>query len=269
MDIFPVIKKVPPLPHEKVLRLAVTRIQAGYKPGWLYYRCKEQRLLEIFEKYQKKGYFDILEKGASNPTQTPRLTVELVPRTCWFNNVRSAVSEGQWNYLKKKTSNKANWKCEICGGRGPKWPVECHERWHYDDEYNTQKLCGLIALCPSCHEVKHIGLAELKGKKVEATAHLAIVNGWSYQAADKYIKDAFKVWRDRSQHNWILDISWIKDIGIKIKSNTVSKYSTEKDVDIKEETTVIQSESESTVQRIISFCRPIFSLFNGKNSQFR
>jgi hypothetical protein len=47
MDIFPNIEQVPPLPHEKVLRLAVTRMKAGYKPGWLYHKCKEQGLLDI------------------------------------------------------------------------------------------------------------------------------------------------------------------------------------------------------------------------------
>ena len=105
----------------------------------------------------------------------PRLQVELVPSTCWFSNVRDHVSKTDWDTLRKATYQKAGHVCEICGGRGPKWPVECHEIWHYDDESLTQTLKGLIALCPSCHETKHIGLAGLRGRVEIAKVHLGLV----------------------------------------------------------------------------------------------
>jgi len=93
--------------------------------------------------------------------------------------------------------------------------VECHEIWHYDDDRQCQTLSGLIALCPSCHEVKHMGFSELRGKKDEAVAHLALVNGWSLQGAFDYVDEAFDVWRERSRHAWQLDISWLETQGIK------------------------------------------------------
>jgi hypothetical protein len=55
-------------------------------------------------------------------------------------------------------------RCEICGGRGPEHPVECHERWRYNDLIRTQTLVRMIALCPACHQVKHVGLANVRGK---------------------------------------------------------------------------------------------------------
>ncbi len=263
MDIFPDVKIVPPLPHEKVLRLAVARIQFAYKPGWLYFKCKEQGLLEIFHRYQRKGYFEILESGEINTSQPPRLTVELVPRSCWFENVRSNVSAEQWNELKKRTSQKANRNCEVCGGRGPQWPVECHEIWQYNDINHIQKLEGLTALCPSCHEVKHIGLTQLKGKEVEATAHLAIVNGWSYFTAEQYVEQAFEVWEQRSKYAWTLDISWLESLGVPLRRTDDSDSSNEEGQHSIEEVTIAPIESEYDPPITISFWKRIFSMFVG------
>jgi hypothetical protein len=143
-----------------------------------------------------------------------KLTIELVPKTCWFSNVRSQVTKADWEILKKETSKNAKRKCEICAGRGPKWPVECHEVWSYDDKKKIQKLERLIALCPSCHEVKHIGFAGTRGRSYIATEHLANVNDISVDDATDYVHGAFVLWRDRSQYNWELDISWLDNRGI-------------------------------------------------------
>jgi hypothetical protein len=88
------------------------------------------------------------------PPDAPRLSIELVPATSWFDNLRSLLPPAEWDALRKATSQAAGHRCEICGGRGPKWPVECHERWQYDDATHVQTLTGLIALCPECHRVK-------------------------------------------------------------------------------------------------------------------
>lgn len=68
------------------------------------------------------------------------LTIELVPETCWYSNVRSNVSPEEWERLKRIAFKRAGYWCEICGGRGPQWPVECHERWLYDDLPHIRKL---------------------------------------------------------------------------------------------------------------------------------
>ena len=64
-----------------------------------------------------------------------KLTIELVPASSWFNNVRSQVTKYKWEKLKKYTFKRAHYKCEICGQKGRCWPVECHEEWEYDDEH--------------------------------------------------------------------------------------------------------------------------------------
>jgi 5-methylcytosine-specific restriction endonuclease McrA len=146
------------------------------------------------------------------------LTVELVPSTCWFSNVRDRVSKSTWDFLRQSTYKQANFRCEVCGGRGNKWPVECHEIWHYDDRNYIQILEGLIALCPSCHEAKHIGLAGIRGRGERAETHLAIVNGWSKKQTKAYLEDVWQTWRERSRHQWNLELSWLEQYGIVITS---------------------------------------------------
>jgi 5-methylcytosine-specific restriction endonuclease McrA len=145
------------------------------------------------------------------------LTIELVPKTCWYTNVRSNVSKAEWERLKKMVSARAGHVCEICGGRGRKWPVECHEVFAYDDERHVQKLVRLIALCPACHEVKHIGLAGARGKRAAATAHLARVNHWSKEDAELYIEACFEIWYRRSCHEWELDLSYLDQLRVEPK----------------------------------------------------
>jgi len=146
-----------------------------------------------------------------------KLTIELVPSTSWLNNVRSAVSKSTWNRLKKSHFKAAGYKCEICGGQGPMWPVELHEVWNYDTLTLIQKLTGFVVLCPACHEVKHIGLAEMNGNLDRAIQHLAKINYWSVRDARLYAEDAFEVWSHRSHCHWTLDLSLLERFGIKIE----------------------------------------------------
>ncbi len=149
--------------------------------------------------------------------QQPALTIELVPQGQWGINLRSELSSGEWNRLRRSVYKDADYKCEVCGGVGPKHPVECHERWDYNEETKTQTLVGLIALCPSCHEVKHIGRSMSIGKGSLALAHLMEVNGWDEDETALYVEGAFEVWERRSAEDWTLDISWMQHRGVEPK----------------------------------------------------
>jgi len=142
--------------------------------------------------------------------KSPKLTIELVPKTSWFTNLRSILPREDWDMVRHATYKSADYHCEICGGRGEAHPVECHEIWGYDDDQHRQVLIGLIALCPDCHRVKHIGLAQVRGAYPEALQHLARVNGWSIREAETYVALAFRKWRDRNHFKWEVDISFIK-----------------------------------------------------------
>lgn len=145
-----------------------------------------------------------------------KLTIELVPQTSWFSNVRSEVTQTQWDVIRKSVYSKAYDICEICGGVGPKHPVECHEIWSYDDQEKLRKLEGMIALCPSCHMVKHMGFAQIQNKGEQAIKHFMRVNKLTRAQARAYIDEAFQTWEKRSQYVWTVDISHLSEYGIDI-----------------------------------------------------
>ncbi len=142
-----------------------------------------------------------------------KLTIELVPKTSWYSNVRSNVSKEQWDKIRKKSYSLANHKCELCGdvgtNQGYKHKVEAHEIWHYDDINKIQKLTGIISLCPFCHKSKHVGLAQINNEEHIVINQLMKVNNISKNDALNYIKESFNIWRERNKHNWTLDISFI------------------------------------------------------------
>lgn len=146
-----------------------------------------------------------------------RLTIDLVPSTCWFSNVRSSVSKQQWDIIKSQVASKAYNVCEICGGVGPKHPVECHEIFSYDDKKCIQKLEGMIALCPNCHSCKHLGLAQIQGRGEQILKHLMRINNITKSVADDYVKNIFKIWAERSKKVWKLDLSHLEEYGINVK----------------------------------------------------
>lgn len=200
---------------QQVLNLEEKRISKGYKSGWLYYRCKEKKLLREFLLLQKEGRVgksskEILEDKKENKEIAPKLSIELVPSTCWFSNLRSVLTPVQWKMVKTSAYKKAKYLCEICGGHGPKWPVEAHEMWIYDDKKKIQTLDRIIALCPSCHEVKHMGFAAINGRDGIATEHMMHINQWSEETAIDYIKYQFDIWDWRSNFQWKTDLSCLK-----------------------------------------------------------
>ena len=141
-----------------------------------------------------------------------KLTIELVPSSCWYSNVRSNVKPVIWKKIQKFVFEKAEYKCEICNGIGYKHPVECHEIWEYDDINKIQTLQKCIALCPSCHQVKHYGLAMIQGKEKKVKKWLCKMNNISEKEANNYISNVFNIYNERSKYTWNLNIKWIEEI---------------------------------------------------------
>jgi hypothetical protein len=146
------------------------------------------------------------------------LTIELVPQSCWCNNLRSMLKRSQWDILRHKVYQEANHKCEICQGVGPNHPVECHEVWDYSDELNIQKLTKLISICPQCHFVKHIGLTYMRGKEYGDIAYKRFhdINELTGQEAKLFYGLYRQQWQQRSVKDWKLDVSLLFQYDIDI-----------------------------------------------------
>jgi predicted restriction endonuclease len=137
-----------------------------------------------------------------------KLTIELVPRTSWYRNLRKLLSRSQWDTIRKKVYAEYDHKCGICGAEKR---LNCHEIWEYDDQMHVQKLVGLIALCDMCHHVKHMGHASIlasEGKLdlEEVIKHFIRVNKCSSARFEKHKQQVFDQWHERSEYEWAVDL---------------------------------------------------------------
>lgn len=146
------------------------------------------------------------------------LFVDLVPASCWFTNVRSCISPADWERLRRMITRRAGNRCEICGAteerRVSRW-LEAHERWEYIDATRTQVLRRIVCLCTNCHLATHFGYAEVRGKGEAALRHLGVVTGMSEAECEAHVDAAVETWKQRSRHQWKLDLGIITAAGIR------------------------------------------------------
>ncbi len=146
-----------------------------------------------------------------------KLEIELVPSATWWDNLRKKIPKKKWDELRRKVYVEYRHKCGICGSKGR---LSCHELWSYDDKNHIQRLVGFIALCDLCHHVKHIGLAGILASRGQldydaVVKHFMEVNHCDRETFEKRKEEAFTEWRERSKHEWHLDLGdyrWILDV---------------------------------------------------------
>ncbi|MFD2796442.1 DUF5710 domain-containing protein [Promicromonospora vindobonensis] len=148
------------------------------------------------------------------------LFVDLVPSSCWFTNVRTCVSEKDWERLRRMITRRAEMRCESCGSgedRATRRWLEAHERWAFDSTTGTQRLARLICLCTDCHHATHYGRAQVVGTADAAFIHLRAVTGMSETQTHAHISEAFRVWEERSNRSWTLDLTMLTDAGVTVR----------------------------------------------------
>ncbi len=151
-----------------------------------------------------------------------KLTIELVPETSFYNNVRSVVSSRQWDIIRKGSYQESENKCAICGASGR---LNCHEIWEYDDTKHIQHLKGFKALCTNCHNIKHFGLAHLHASEGRFDINLLIqhfckVNNCTKKTFEEHSKEVITEWKKRSKIEWRIDFGDYKEV---IESNLKKK----------------------------------------------
>lgn len=141
-----------------------------------------------------------------------KLTIELVPTTSWYCNLRKVLPLEAWDKLRHQVYAQYNHQCGICGQQGI---LNCHELWQYDDLKYIQTLTGFIALCKMCHHIKHIGLANILADRGELNYEMLIrhfmgVNNCDRLTFTKHRQKAFDEWERRSEHEWQVDLNDFK-----------------------------------------------------------
>jgi len=109
------------------------------------------------------------------------------------------------------TAHNAKNCCEICNGKGDKWPVECHETWSYNNNHLAQTLKGLISLRPNCHGAKHKAgvseeiIAEFARISPIAWVHIAFTGKYNFKKSIGVIDIAafaHEIEKHIKQHFW-------------------------------------------------------------------
>lgn len=141
------------------------------------------------------------------------LTIELIPQTAWGQNLRAVLSSRDWDAIRRFAYKRAGYRCECCGGVGPRHPVECHEVWDWDTTHMMQWLVDVVALCPTCHSVKHWGRTMAVSTDPEATQlallkHIARTNDWDAGTTYAHLDAMFMRWQIYSQVKWTLDVHY-------------------------------------------------------------
>jgi hypothetical protein len=145
-----------------------------------------------------------------------RIRFDLLPNEVWGSNLRSILSQAEWDRLRIPVCEAAGNVCQICGEpsggleEGRSRRPDCHERWAFeivDGGRSVQRLVQLVALCPTCHQTQHFGHAQLEGFEEIVSERVAKLNGWSDDEvnSDKSrAGDRYKALRGRE---WDLDLS--------------------------------------------------------------
>lgn len=129
------------------------------------------------------------------------------------------MSERDWERLRRPITRRAGQACEVCRrgeDRQAGRRLEVHERWHYDQASATQTLRRLICLCSDCHTTTHLGLANVQGRAEQALDHLRAVTGMDDAQVTRHVEAANQLWIERSQRDWILDLTMLTGVGITV-----------------------------------------------------
>lgn len=150
-------------------------------------------------------------------SDSPKLTVEIIPTSLHGKNPRTVMGRAMWERQRQLVGDAAGNRCEICGDVGKRHQVEIHERYEYDEAARPpcQRIVGLIALCPDCHAVKHLARTRLVARQTgdpsiyeNALRHLATVNEWDAEHVKKYLAEVQAEFHRRAAAGeWTQDFS--------------------------------------------------------------
>jgi|LGOV01.1.fsa_nt_gb hypothetical protein len=135
--------------------------------------------------------------------------LDLIPISAQQKNMRNYLTPKEWDILRRITYKKYAYKCAICGGQGRSHPVEAHEEWAFS--HDTIILIDVVALCPTCHRLKHINFY-----RHDLHTFRALIRRYAYQhniteaIARTFIYNQFDMYDMQMLKQWKLDTSSIQ-----------------------------------------------------------
>lgn len=161
------------------------------------------------------------------PLDKPRIAPDLNP----VDSLRALLpllTPMERTELKRNVFLAANYRCEACGQRGKDHPVECHDVWEFDSELMVQRLEGLHAYCPECHDVRHtadrLANPETTNSVMrDVLSMMSMVNGWSRKDVEKHLKDWDDLRASLAGRRWSLDATALLHYGVSLSNETKEK----------------------------------------------
>lgn len=142
-----------------------------------------------------------------------KLTVEILPRTQYFQFLHTEVYEQQWNYIASLCYHRASGVCEYCSSDEN---LVYHTAWKFENETKTATVAGVELMCGKCYQAKSIDNLFIKPKAHDdLISHLIKVNEMSFNDAKNAVAQAYKDCIERSKVLWVMDVSkqqkWLND----------------------------------------------------------
>lgn len=126
---------------------------------------------------------------------------DLLPSSAWGRNLRSLLPRPAWDRLRRWAYARAGGVCEHCAQtgheQGRRHALEAHEIWDVCADARTVTLAGIVALCPLCHAVAHLGRTLTQGRRafVRAVTHMQHVHGLDDVQTEAVVSHAFAQWQ--------------------------------------------------------------------------
>lgn len=168
----------------------------------------------------KIEFQDFLPYGFRNTFK--EIQIDLIPKTSWGASLSNALVKEDWDKIRKPFIEIHGNRCQLCGQKGKDISntirdVDTHEIWEYskiNDKEKVQTLKGFLALCSGCHLMFHLGFAQVNNKYDITVKRLQKLEKLTESQVDKKVEDIFKRWNKRSEFEWKIDITILKDYGI-------------------------------------------------------
>ncbi len=142
-----------------------------------------------------------------------KLTIELLPKGAWNNDLSKTLPKKDWDTIRNECYKKANYKCEICGYETT--DLDAHEIWIFDKIKKTQTLIDIVALCTKCHGVKHFKNSVRLGNGEKAKEHFLKTNNCTeLDFSNHLLESILKFEQLNNIYRWT-QIANLKNFGIK------------------------------------------------------
>jgi hypothetical protein len=144
-----------------------------------------------------------------------RLSVEFTPTTVRSNSLFHYYNQNRklifWTTIKNNLLKREGNHCWICCEESSQ--LHLHEFWYFDDISKTMTLREIHHLCDLCDKIKHADLwflsdygrkqlLELNLLPEDLIKHYCKVNNCSLKEFGNNWREAFDIWKKRSEINW-------------------------------------------------------------------